>query len=242
VAYVLLLEDNELNTKLVTHLLRMRGHELECAPHAVTVMRKALRRRPDLVITGVQQPGVSGLAFIRWVRTTPEIATVPIFVCTAYGVGEDVRVLASGPDAYLRLPLTVDSFTAAVDALLDDGRKATVARILDSNARRRPVLLIPAQPGSLALPAANLRRLGREVIEAASPREAAALASGRRFDALVTDTDLHATDFRDGRDTGERSRWMHVVETVIRWTDPLNELNDFLARHPDWREDTRWAA
>ena len=70
-AKILIVEDNALNIKLFCDLLAAHGHE----PEAVTDSRNALDAArafdPDLVITDIQLPHVSGLDLIRLIpRTT----------------------------------------------------------------------------------------------------------------------------------------------------------------------------
>ena len=64
-AKILIVEDNALNIKLFCDLLAAHGHE----PEAVTDSRNALDAArsfsPDLVITDIQLPHVSGLELIR---------------------------------------------------------------------------------------------------------------------------------------------------------------------------------
>ena len=67
-AKILIVEDNALNIKLFCDLLAAHGHE----PQAVTDSRLALDAArefvPDLVITDIQLPHVSGLELIHLIR------------------------------------------------------------------------------------------------------------------------------------------------------------------------------
>jgi hypothetical protein len=67
-AKILIVEDNALNIKLFCDLLAAHGHE----PEAVTDSRNALDAartfKPDLVITDIQLPHVSGLELIELIR------------------------------------------------------------------------------------------------------------------------------------------------------------------------------
>ena len=83
-AKILIVEDNALNIKLFCDLLAAHGHE----PEAVTDSRNALDAArsfsPDLVITDIQLPHVSGLDLIRMIRGDDQLADVPIMAVTAY--------------------------------------------------------------------------------------------------------------------------------------------------------------
>ena len=96
-AKILIVEDNALNIKLFCDLLAAHGHE----PQAVTDSRLALDAartfRPDLVITDIQLPHVSGLELIRLLRADSELRKVPIMAVTAYAAqGDEERIRAAG--------------------------------------------------------------------------------------------------------------------------------------------------
>ena len=118
-ARILVVEDNALNIKLFCDLLAAHGHE----PHAVTDSREALERaqaaKPDLIITDIQLPHISGMEFIRQVREDPVLRDVPIMAVTAYaGAGDEERVRDAGAQAYVSKPISVMRFVDEVTALL----------------------------------------------------------------------------------------------------------------------------
>src|SRR5919206_4692150 len=92
-AKILIVEDNALNVKLFCDLLAAHGHE----PQAVTDSRQALDAArefaPDLVITDIQLPHVSGLDLIRLIRADEQLKEVPIMAVTAYAsIGDEERI------------------------------------------------------------------------------------------------------------------------------------------------------
>ena len=118
-AKILIVEDNALNIKLFCDLLAAHGHQ----PEAVTDSRNALgaarELRPDLVITDIQLPHVSGLELIRMIRKDDELAEVPIMAVTAYSAqGDEERIRAAGAQAYVSKPISVVKFAQTVDELL----------------------------------------------------------------------------------------------------------------------------
>jgi two-component system cell cycle response regulator DivK len=118
-AKILIVEDNALNIKLFCDLLAAHGHE----PEAVTDSRNALDAArafsPDLVITDIQLPHVSGLELIRMLRADEVLNTVPIMAVTAYSTSEDEeRIRTAGAQAYVSKPISVMRFVQEVDGLL----------------------------------------------------------------------------------------------------------------------------
>ena len=52
--------------------------------------------RPDLIITDIQLPHVTGLDLIVQMRADPDLAAVPIMAVTAYaGLGDEARIRAA---------------------------------------------------------------------------------------------------------------------------------------------------
>jgi two-component system, cell cycle response regulator DivK len=126
-AKILIVEDNALNIKLFCDLLAAHGHQ----PEAVTDSRNALEAarafEPDLVITDIQLPHVSGLDLIRLIRNDPELARTPIMAVTAYSArGDEERIRAAGAQAYVSKPISVARFAQTVDELLE-GQSATAS-------------------------------------------------------------------------------------------------------------------
>lgn len=124
-ARILIVEDNALNIKLFCDLLAAHGHQ----PEAVTDSRNALEAArefgPDLVITDIQLPHVSGLDLIRMIRKDDRLADVPIMAVTAYSArGDEERIRAAGAQAYVSKPISVVRFAQTVDELLANGGSA----------------------------------------------------------------------------------------------------------------------
>ena len=116
-AKILIVEDNALNIKLFCDLLAAHGHQ----PEAVTDSRLALDAArsfsPDLVITDIQLPHVSGLELIHMLRSDSELRDVPIMAVTAYaGKGDEEQIKAAGAEAYVSKPISVIKFIESVGA------------------------------------------------------------------------------------------------------------------------------
>ena len=119
-AKILIVEDNALNIKLFCDLLAAHGHQ----PEAVTDSRNAIEAArsfvPDLVITDIQLPHVSGLELIRLIRGDDQLAAIPIMAVTAYSAqGDEERIRAAGAQAYVSKPISVVKFVQQVNALLN---------------------------------------------------------------------------------------------------------------------------
>ena len=90
---------------------------------SATIALSAARAfKPDLVITDIQLPHVSGLELMELIRGNAQLRSVPIMAVTAYsGVGDDERIRAAGAQAYVAKPISVLRFAEAVEELLEAG-------------------------------------------------------------------------------------------------------------------------
>lgn len=124
-ARILVVEDNSLNIKLFCDLLTAHGHDARPVTDSRLALDEAKSFQPDLIITDIQLPYVSGLDLIRAIRREPRLTEVPIMAVTAYaGQGDGERILATGAQAYVSKPISVARFVQEVSALLP---KAPVA-------------------------------------------------------------------------------------------------------------------
>ena len=119
-ARILVVEDNALNIKLFCDLLAAHGHLTEAVTDSREAMATAISFRPDLVITDIQLPHVSGLELMALLGANPDLCDVPIMAVTAYSAqGDDERIRAAGAKAYVSKPISVARFAETVDSLLN---------------------------------------------------------------------------------------------------------------------------
>jgi two-component system cell cycle response regulator DivK len=118
-AKILVVEDNALNIKLFCDLLTAHGHQAEGVLDSRDALEAARSFKPDLVITDIQLPHVTGLELMALIRKDEDLHDVPIMAVTAYsGVGDDERIRAAGAQAYVSKPISVVRFAETVEELL----------------------------------------------------------------------------------------------------------------------------
>ncbi len=116
---VLIVEDNELNLKLFTDLLRAHGYEVTPLRDGRDALNTARAFHPDLVIMDIQMPHVSGLDLIERMQADPVLKAIPVLAVTAYaGKGDEERIMGAGARAYLSKPVPVMQFLAGVRAII----------------------------------------------------------------------------------------------------------------------------
>jgi two-component system cell cycle response regulator DivK len=118
-AKILVVEDNALNIKLFCDLLAAHGHQPEGVLDSREALDAARTLKPDLVITDIQLPHVTGLDLIRLIREDKGLKDVPIMAVTAYAApADEERIRSAGAQAYVSKPISVAKFVAQVNELL----------------------------------------------------------------------------------------------------------------------------
>ena len=119
--HVLVAEDNPVNRKLVTTLLRKRGHvvrAVENGREAVEAIDASANAPFDLVLMDIQMPEMSGFEAAQAVRDREKDGErrLPLVALTAHAMqGDRERCLAAGMDGYLAKPIDVDELIATVE-------------------------------------------------------------------------------------------------------------------------------
>lgn len=114
---VLIVDDNALNLKLTSLLLRQAGFEVETATDAAEAIEKFHACSPRLVLMDLQLPGMDGYALTAHIKRQPGASAVTIVALTAYAmIGDEQRARDAGCDGYITKP--IDTRT-----LVDDLRR-----------------------------------------------------------------------------------------------------------------------
>lgn len=116
---ILVVEDNRLNLRLFTDVLRAHGYDVEGVDDARLVMERATARRPHLIVMDIQLPHISGLELMAMLKRDPMTATVPVLAVTAFvGREDEDRIRAAGASAYVSKPIALKPFVATVAGLV----------------------------------------------------------------------------------------------------------------------------
>jgi two-component system OmpR family response regulator len=115
-ARVLVVDDEDSITQLVSTVLRYEGFEVECAADGRSAVKQARAFRPDLVVLDVMLPDWDGFEVYR--RLSAE-AQVPVLFLTARDAPSDrVHGLTLGADDYVGKPFSLEELVARVRAVL----------------------------------------------------------------------------------------------------------------------------
>ena len=116
---VLVIEDNELNLKLVRSLLKLGHYQGIEAIDAETGIKLAGEHLPDLILMDIQLPGMDGLTATRIIKEDPELKDIPIVALTSYAMdGDEEKAIEAGCAGYIAKPVDTRSFLSNVAQFL----------------------------------------------------------------------------------------------------------------------------
>jgi len=111
----LIVDDDEASLRLYRLLLEQAQMSVIDARNGLEALRLAIEFEPELIVTDIRLPLVSGFEVIRQIRSHPRLRHTPIIVVTAMATEEcRQRSEAAGCDAYLVKPTPVLDFLATV--------------------------------------------------------------------------------------------------------------------------------
>ena len=105
-------------------LLRKAGYAVITAADGQEALEVAKRERPDLVISDVTMPRLSGIEFCRRMREDAEMKSTPILLASAHRRDTEsvVQGLKSGADDYLEVPFDATRLIAKLSPCLQRSR------------------------------------------------------------------------------------------------------------------------
>jgi CheY-like chemotaxis protein len=113
---ILVIEDNEMNMKLMRAVLRAGKYRMLEAMDAETGLRLAQEHHPDLILMDIQLPGMDGLSATRIIKTNAELKDIPIYALTGFAMESDKEKATDiGLAGYIVKPFSVKVLLETLD-------------------------------------------------------------------------------------------------------------------------------
>src|SRR5437763_12937451 len=118
---VLIVEDNDLNLKLLNDILEYHGYEILATDSGEAAIGIATQQRPDLILMDIQLPDITGMEATRRLKANEDTRAIPIIAVTAFAMdGDRAMILESGCDAYVAKPFNLVEFLQLVSRYTQD--------------------------------------------------------------------------------------------------------------------------
>ena len=116
---ILVIDDEPINHQLVAHALVPLQCELHFAENGKSGIAQARSLKPDVIITDVMMPDITGYEVTRILRREPQFAATPILVLTAQsGLQDKLKSFEVGADDHLTKPFEAAELVVRVTSLL----------------------------------------------------------------------------------------------------------------------------
>jgi CheY-like chemotaxis protein len=116
---ILVIEDDELNMKLVRTLLALGGYQAIEAWDAEEGIAKAHADPPDLILMDIQLPGMDGLSATQIIKKDEALKAIPIIALTAFAMqGDDRKAIDLGCNGYITKPIDTRKFLLQIEEFM----------------------------------------------------------------------------------------------------------------------------
>jgi DNA-binding response OmpR family regulator len=116
---VLIVEDDSSLRRLLELRLSVDGYVARSAGDGAEALQVLASWVPDVIVTDVMMPRLSGLSLCRAVRRNPRTATMPVILLTARNFDSDMQaVIDLGGVTFMMKPFDAVSLNAALVAAL----------------------------------------------------------------------------------------------------------------------------
>lgn len=116
---ILVVEDNEVNQRILMRRLERRGFEVVLANDGAEGVAVASAERPDLILMDMSLPVLDGWEATQRIKADPATTAIPVIALTAHAmVGDREKALSAGCDDYDVKPIDIDRLMGKIEALL----------------------------------------------------------------------------------------------------------------------------
>ena len=146
---ILLVEDDQSLREIYGIRLTAEGYEIASAGDGEAALALAVKERPDLIISDVMMPKISGFDMLDILRSTPETANIKVIMMTALSADDQkARGESLGADRFLvKSQVGIEDVVNAVHEVLNDtnGTPTTTATAPTTDNMMTQFMATPAQ-------------------------------------------------------------------------------------------------
>ena len=113
---VLLAEDDDDLRSLYGYMLLAAGYKVNPVRNGLQALAEIQVNRPDVVVTDITMPVLSGLDLIVAVRSNDELADLPVVAITSFGEGICKLARAAGATDAIDKPTDITRMREVIDA------------------------------------------------------------------------------------------------------------------------------
>jgi pilus assembly protein CpaE len=141
-ARVLLIDDEPIYHKMIVHALKPHGYDVEYAKTGMDGLKAVGTHNPDVVITDVRLPDLSGYEVAQRLRRDPRYSTIPIIFLTSQAdLSNKLKAFEVGADDYLSKPFQPEELVARMGLLVRRSEALKAIRQFDTEVKDQALIV-----------------------------------------------------------------------------------------------------
>ncbi|MGE3724522.1 MAG: diguanylate cyclase [Candidatus Sericytochromatia bacterium] len=117
--YILIVDDNPNNLRLLIAILQERGYQIRPANNGARALSTAKKQKPDLILLDINMPEMDGYEVCRQLKADPETADIPVLFISANDELHDrIHGFAVGGVDYISKPFQEAEVLARIESQL----------------------------------------------------------------------------------------------------------------------------
>jgi len=112
---ILIVEDNELLTEVMTYILINNGYEVFALNNGNEVFNNIKTNHPDLVILDSILPGINGKEICQLIKLNKATQNLPVIMCSGDDSIDEVLEQKGAPDDVLHKPFDINNLIEMVE-------------------------------------------------------------------------------------------------------------------------------
>jgi adenylate cyclase len=185
---ILLIDDSKVIHEYIKGILKNEPYDLLHAFSGQTGLDMITSSTPDLIITDVEMPGMTGYQVCSWVKNHETYSRLPVIISSTLGQGFEIdKGFDAGADDYLVKPVDADEFINKLRSVLFNELKKL----------REHIVVIDDSKVMLSLLCNALESQGFRVSTAMRGDEGLRLSKALKPALVVTDCEMPGMNGRD---------------------------------------------
>lgn len=116
---ILIVDDNNLNLRLLTEILEDEGYEIRPVNEALKAIEAAKEFKPEIILLDIMMPDIDGFQLCKNMKSDFDLKDIPIIMVTAKTEGTDIKkALELGAFDYVKKPVDEIEVIARVQSAL----------------------------------------------------------------------------------------------------------------------------
>jgi two-component system cell cycle response regulator DivK len=117
---IVLVEDNEINAKLIRDLLKFKGYEVVVVISGLDARGVVEQEQPDLILMDIQLFGTSGVEAAKEIKGDKNLKHIPIIAVSAFSKEKlEEKNLSSYFLEYIEKPIEFSTFIQTIEKAIE---------------------------------------------------------------------------------------------------------------------------